>query len=65
MNIIREYKLKPSIGGSIVVLRRVHETTPFIVTVKKDGILAVEQDSANGIYCTSIVAAASIIKRVR
>jgi hypothetical protein len=38
---------------------------PFIVTIKKDGKLAVEQDSANGYYCTTLKAAESIVKGLR
>jgi hypothetical protein len=61
MRVIKEYKIKSSLGGHVVIVKR----DPFIVTIKKDGKLAVEQDSANGYYCTTLKAAESIVKGLK
>ena len=64
MKIIREYK-GTHIDASVVIVGRDHEYTPFIVTIKAQGELAVEQDIFNGIYCMSLRAAESIVKMIR
>ncbi len=65
MKIIQEYahtKLR-SLGASLVVLGRDHDHTPFIITIKAQGELAVEQDPINGIYCKDLKTAEMVIRK--
>ena len=65
MKIVQEYATTRlcHVNASIVIAGRDHEITPFIVTIKAKGELAVDQDAANGIYCKDLQTARMVVRK--
>lgn len=65
MKVIR--RVAAQTGGqkfNLVVVQREHSTTPYIVTIEANGVLAVEQNPAMGIYCLDLRAANTSLHRI-